>query len=460
MPDYDVAIIGGGPGGYVAAIRARQLGLKTALVEKDRLGGVCLNMGCIPTKALLHNAEVLSLVQRAEEFGISIPDFRVDYRAAFRRSRQVADRLSQGVEFLMKKNGVAWMPGEGFVSAPEIVEVRPDGKKITAKNIILATGSRATSLPGLSFDGQRIINSDHAVMLEELPKSIIIVGAGAIGMEFAVLFHTYGCQVTVLEMLPRIVPYEDEEISFLLEKSLTKQGIRIHTGTRVETVSVKEDKVDVAATAPRGSLALSADKVLIATGRRGNSENLGLEALGVATERGFIKVDEYHRTNVPGIWAIGDVIGPPLLAHKASHEGIVAVEAIAGQNPHPVDRNSIPGCTFTDPPVASIGLTEAQAKEAGYEIKVGRFPFLANGQALARAEHEGLIKIISDAKYGELLGAHMIGPGVGELIHEVALAKKLEGTPLDIGHTIHVHPTLSEALMEAALDAAGQVIHI
>ncbi|MBI2845505.1 MAG: dihydrolipoyl dehydrogenase [Chloroflexi bacterium] len=460
MADFDLAIIGGGPGGYVAAVRARQLGLKIALIEKERLGGICLNLGCIPSKALLHNAEVLSLFQRADEFGISFSDLRFDYRAAYRRSRQVADRLSKGVEFLMKKNGVSVFSGEALLTGASQIEIKPAGEKIKASNIILATGSRAANLPNLSFDGQRIINSDHAVLLEQIPKSMIIVGAGAIGMELGAVFQTYGCQVTVLEMIPQILPLEDPEIAGVLEKSLTKQGLSIHTQTKVETVEIKGDGVQVKATGPQGALSLSAEKVLIAIGRRGNTENLGLEDLGIAVERGFIKIDDMQRTNLPGMWAIGDVAGPPLLAHKASHEGIIAVEAIAGREPHPLDKKSIPSCTYTHPAVASIGITEAQAKEEGREIKVGRFPFVANGHALARAEHEGFIKVISDAKYGELLGAHMIGAGVTEIIHEFALGKKLESTPLEIGRTIHAHPTLSEALMEAALDAEGMVIHI
>lgn len=339
MPDFDLAIIGGGPGGYVAAVRARQLGLKTALVEKERLGGICLNLGCIPSKALLHNAEVLSLFQRAGEFGISFSNLRYDYRAAFRRSRQVADRLSKGVEHLMKKNGVTVFSGEAHLTSPSSLEVRPSGEKITAKNMVIATGSRAANLPGLSFDGQRIINSDHAILLEETPGSMIVVGAGAIGVELGVVFQTYGCRATILEMMPQILPVEDSEIASVLEKSLTRQGLRIHTQTKVEAVEVKPQAVEVKATSPQGPLTLSADKVLVAIGRRGNSENLGLEALGVVVERGFIKVDELQKTNVPGIWAIGDVAGPPLLAHKASHEGIIAVEAMAGQDPHPLDRD-------------------------------------------------------------------------------------------------------------------------
>lgn len=460
MADFDLAIIGGGPGGYVAAVRARQLGLKTALVEKERLGGICLNLGCIPSKALLHNAEVLSLFQRAGEFGVSFTDLHYDYSAAYRRSRQVADRLSKGVEFLMKKNGVTVYSGEAHLTNASEIEIKPSGEKITASNIILATGSRAANLPNLSFDGERIINSDHAVLLQEIPKSLILVGAGAIGVELGAVFQTYGCQVTVLEMMPQILPVEDSEIAGVLEKSLTKQGLRIHTQTKVETIEVKGGGVQVKATSPQGPLTLSAEKVLVAIGRRGNSENLGLEDLGIAVEKGFIKIDGMQRTNVPGVWAIGDVAGPPLLAHKGSHEGIIAVEAIAGREPHALDRRSIPSCTYTHPAVASIGITEAQAKEEGREIKVGRFPFVANGHALARAEHEGLIKVISDAKYGELLGAHMIGPGVTEIIHEFALGKKLESTPLEIGRMVHAHPTLSEALMEAALDAEGMVIHI
>lgn len=460
MPDYDLAIVGSGPGGYVAAIRAAQLGMKTALVERDKLGGICLNWGCIPTKALLRNAELASLLRNnAQEFGISFDNLRIDYLPAMKRSRNVANRLSKGVEFLMKKNAVSVIQGEASLADKNTLRIAPSGETLSAQRFILATGSRPASLPGLEFDGQRIISSDHAVVLESNPAKVVIIGAGAVGVEFAYLFQAYGSEVHVIEMLPHILPQEDEEISILLEKALIKQGIAISTNTRVEKVEKGKAGVRVTASSPNGPVQIEAEVLLMAIGRRGNIENLGLEAMGVVTDRGYVKVDGRLQTNVEGIYAIGDVTGPPLLAHRASHQGIVAVEGMAGMEVEPIDEASIPACTYCQPQVASIGLTEAAAREKGYEVKVGRFPFRANGKALALGDSEGLIKLVVDARYGEILGAHMIGPEVTELIHEIGIAKKLEATALSVGRAIHAHPTLSEALMEAALDAEGRVIH-
>jgi len=467
---YDVVIIGAGPGGYVAAIRAGQLGLRTAVVEKAELGGVCLNWGCIPSKVLLHHAEVVRKFQRARDYGIAVDGWRADYGRAVQRSRRVVNRLVKGVGFLLKKNKVEVIAGEGYVAAADTesfagkrfgVVVRGESEQdLKADNVIVATGSRPRSIPGVEINGERILTSRQAIVLDELPSSIIIIGASAVGVEFAYVFQSYGCQVTLLEMLPQVLPLEDSEVADLLEKSFTRQGMTVHTSTRVESVMADEEGVTVRASSEQGGLELRAEKALVAVGRAPNSEGLGLEALGVKIDRGFIQVDGMMRSNVPGVYAIGDVAGPPLLAHKAMHEGIVAVEHIAGLQPVPVDHSHIPSCTYCQPQVASIGLTEAQAVEQGYEIKVGRFPFRGIGKALAIHDYEGFVKLVVDAQYGEILGAHIIGPEATELIHELALARTAELTPDEIVSTIHAHPTLHEAIGEVALAVDGRAIHI
>ncbi|MDH7487245.1 MAG: dihydrolipoyl dehydrogenase [Anaerolineae bacterium] len=461
---YNLVIIGAGPGGYVAAIRAAQLGLRTAVVEREEVGGVCLNWGCIPTKALLRNAEVISLLERGKEFGFTFDNLQVDFAAAIQRSRQVSQRLVKGVHGLLKKNQVDLVQGEGRLLAPGRVAVEPGGRVLEAPNVILATGARPRSIPGLEIDGQRILSSRHALAREECPQSIIIVGAGAIGVEFAHFYRTYGAQVTLVEMLPAVLPLEDEEISTTLARSLQRRKINVRTGTRTEGATINDDGVavrvrDVSSGAEE---TLSAEVVLVAIGVRPNSENLGLEAAGVQVDRGgFVPVDGFMRTNVPGIYAIGDLTGKLLLAHVASAQGIVAAEHIAGHPTQPIeDYAFMPRCTYCHPQVASLGLTEAQAKERGHEIHVGRFPFQGNGKALGLAEREGFVKIIGDAVTGEILGVHMIGPEVTELLPELALARTLEATAEEVARTVHAHPTLSEAVMEAAHGVEGQPIHL
>ncbi|MCC7352470.1 MAG: dihydrolipoyl dehydrogenase [Anaerolineae bacterium] len=460
---YDVIVIGAGPGGYVAAIRAAQLGLKTAVVEREHLGGICLNWGCIPTKALLRNAEVINLMKRGNEFGITFDaPPKVDYAVAQKRSRQVADRLSKGVGFLLKKNQIEHVTGEGRLRSATTVEVGPGGQVLEAsKGIILATGARARLFPGLQADGQRVLTYHHALAQTTVPKRIVIVGAGPIGVEFAYVFRSYGSEVTVLEMMPRAVPLEDEEVSAELERAMKRQGTQLRAGMKVDGVEVQGEEVKVQATGSAGTETFVADQVLVAVSVQPNSENLGLEAVGVATQKGWIQVDGYLRTNVKGVYAIGDVTGKMALAHVAEHQGIVAAEVIAGHETRPIeDYTFMPRCVYCQPQIASLGLTEAQAKEKGYQIKVGKFPFQPNGKALAMAEREGFVKVIADAKYGEILGVHMIGPEVTELLPEFTLARTWEFTVSEIGHTVHAHPTLSEALMEAALGVEGKSIHI
>jgi dihydrolipoamide dehydrogenase len=460
---YDVIVVGAGPGGYVAAIRAAQLGLKAAVVEREHLGGICLNWGCIPTKALLRNAEIVNLLKRGDEFGISFDTPpKVDYAAAQKRSRQVAERLSKGVGFLLRKNQVDHIAGEGHLRSANTVEVSPGGQVLQAtKGIILATGARPRLFPGLQADGQRVLTYRQALAQTTVPKRIIIVGAGPIGVEFAYIYRAYGSEVTILEMMPRAVPLEDEEISAELEKALKRQGIQLRTGTKVEGVDVSNEGVSVRASGPSGPETFAAEQVLVAVSIQPNSENLGLESVGVATQKGWVQVDGYLRTNIPGIYAIGDLTGKMALAHVASHQGIVAAEHIAGHETRPLeDYTFMPRCVYCQPQIASLGLTEAQAKEKGHQIKVGRFPFQANGKALGLAEREGFVKVIADAKYGEILGVHMIGPEVTELLPEFTLARSWEFTVNEIAHTVHAHPTLSEALMEAALAVEGLSIHI
>jgi dihydrolipoamide dehydrogenase len=463
---FDVIVIGGGPGGYVAAIRAAQLGRKVAVVEREALGGVCLNWGCIPTKALLRNAEVINLLGQGGDYGFKIENLTVDYAPAQKRSRQVSDRLVKGVGFLFRKNNITHVAGAGELVGPKQVKVTPSGQILEAKNIIIATGARARSLPGMVVDGKRIITSREALELTVVPKRLVVVGAGAIGMEFAYLFRSYGAEVTVIEMLPHVLPLEDDETAAEVAKAFKRRGIAMLVNTRTEAVDVGDAGVTVRVK-DQGSgqeQAIPADVVMVAIGVAPNSEGIGLETAGVATDkRGFIVVDEYLRTNVPGIYAIGDVTGKLLLAHVASAQGIVAAEHSAGHETRPIrdaDYIFMPRATYCHPQVASLGYTEAQAKEKGYEVKIGKFPFIANGKALGLNERDGFVKIIADAKYGEILGAHLVGPEVTELLPELALAHTWELTTEEIARTVHAHPTLSEALMEAAHGVEGQAIHI
>ncbi len=463
---YDIVVIGGGPGGYVAAIRAAQLGQKVAVVEREALGGVCLNWGCIPTKSLLRNAEVINLLGQGSDFGFKIDNLVVDYASAQKRSRQVSDRLVRGIGFLFRKNNVTHVAGTGTLVGPKQVRVEPSGQVLEAENIVVATGARARSLPGMKVDGQRIITSREALELTVVPKRLVVVGAGAIGMEFAYLFRSYGADVTVIEMLPHLLPLEDEETAAEVAKAFKRQGIRTLVNTRTESVEATDSgvRLRVVDQATGQEESMEAEVVLVAIGVAPNSEGIGLEAAGVAVDkRGFIVVDEYLRTNVPGIYAIGDVTGKLLLAHVASAQGIVAAEHIAGHDTRPIregDYVFMPRATYCHPQVASIGYTEAQAREKGFEIKVGKFPFIANGKALGLGERDGFVKIIADARYGEILGAHMVGPEVTELLPELVLAHTWELTTEEIARTVHAHPTLAEVLMEAAHAVTGQAIHI
>lgn len=460
---FDLVVLGGGPGGYTAAIRAAQLGLTTGIIEADRLGGVCLNWGCIPTKALLKNAEILHQFKKASQWGITYDNLRFDFGKVIKRSRDIADKISKGVEFLMRKNKIDYMPGYGTLSGEGTIEVKPKSGmpyEVKAKHIIIATGAHARTLPGVTIDRKRIITSTEAMTLSEQPRSLIVIGAGAIGIEFAYFYNALGTNVTVVEMMPTILPVEDRELTKELEKSLQKQGIEILTGTKVEAVTSLTDHVKVVVNGTEGKKELKADIALMAIGVEGNLEGFGLQKLGVAIERGHIQVDKDYRTNVPGLYAIGDVIGPPWLAHVASAEGIHCVEAIKGLHPEPIDYSTIPGCTYCQPQIASVGLTEEKARAEGYEVKIGKFPFRPLGKAIAVGETEGMVKLIFDAKYGELLGAHIMGSEATELIAELALAKKLEATGKSLFHTVHAHPTLSEAVMEAAAAAYGEAINI
>jgi len=462
---FDLAVIGAGPGGYVAAIRAAQLGMRVTLIERDRLGGICLNWGCIPTKALLQNSLVLSLFRRAEEFGIHVENLRADFGHAVRRSRQAAERLSKGVEYLMKKNKVAVCMGEArFTSANELEITDGAGKTveaIRAERVLLATGSRPRMLPGLRADGKIVLTSTEAMLLPQAPASMIIIGGGAVGVEFADIYHAYGTAVTVVEMLPTILPQEDAEIAGLLNRSLGRRGVRIMTGTKVEEVVVEGEGAKVRVSTDGKTEELAAETVLVAVGRAANSEVGGLNELGVAKDRGFVAVNQWMEANVPGIYAIGDVVGGPLLAHKASHEGIVAVEKIAKLNGvAPIDPLKIPSCTYCHPQVASIGLTEARARAEGYAINIGRFPFTASGMAIALGETEGMVKVISDAKQRRILGVHIFGAEATELIGEAGLALSMRATPEEVARSIHAHPTRSEAMGEAALAALGRAIHL
>ncbi|WP_321390534.1 dihydrolipoyl dehydrogenase [Emcibacter sp.] len=456
--EYDIVVIGGGPGGYVSAIRAAQLGLKTAVVEREHLGGICLNWGCIPTKALLRTAEISHLLKELPAHGFTAGELSFDLATAIGRSRKVAGQLSGGVRGLLKKNKVTVIEGEGRLTGPG--EVSIGREKITARHIIIATGARARELPHLAADGDLIWTYRHALSPKRMPKKLLVIGSGAIGMEFASFYQDVGAEVTVVEALPRILPNEDEAISALAEKIFSRRGISLHRGTEVAALEKKKNNVTARLKTPEGEVKKEFDTVLLAIGIVGNIENLGLETAGVKTDRGHIVTDPYGRTNIDGIYAIGDVAGPPWLAHKASHEGVICVEKIAGHSPRPLKADLIPSCTYSRPQVASIGLTEQAAREKGHEVRIGEFPFVGNGKAVALGETDGLIKTIFDAGSGELLGAHLIGPDVTELVQGFVLARKLEATEEDLMETVFAHPTLSEAMHESVLAAYERAIHL
>jgi dihydrolipoamide dehydrogenase len=468
---FDVIIIGSGPGGYVTAIRAAQLGFKTAIVERDYLGGICLNWGCIPTKALLRSAEVFHMLQHAKDYGLSAEKVTYDPKAVVERSRKVAGRLNAGVTFLMKKNKISVIWGDAALEAGGKVRVStskteaPKGAlgagTYQAKHIIVATGARPRALPGIEPDKKLVWTYFEAMVPAAIPKSLLVIGSGAIGIEFASFYRTLGAEVTVVEVLPQILPVEDAEIAAFARKQFEKQGMKIMTGAKVTKLDKKADSVTATIDDGKGGTqTLTVERVISAVGVVGNVENLGLEQLGVKVEKGTIVADGFGKTNVPGLYAIGDVAGPPMLAHKAEHEGVVCIEAIKGLHPHPLDKLKIPGCTYCQPQVASVGLTEQKAKEQGREIKVGRFPFVGNGKAIALGEDQGLVKTIFDAKTGQLLGAHMVGAEVTELIQGFVIAMQLETTEEDLMHTVFPHPTLSEMMHESVLDAFGRAIHV
>lgn len=463
MAQYDVIVLGSGPGGYVTAIRASQLGMKTAIVEKENLGGICLNWGCIPTKALLKSAQVYEYIKHAKDYGIEVGEAQANFEAVIKRSRGVADGMSKGVQFLMKKNKIDIIYGFGKVKAGKKVEVTDaEGKKseLEGKHVIIATGARARQLPNVPIDGNKVIEYRKAMSLEKQPESLLVIGSGAIGVEFAYVYASMGTKVTIVEFLPNIVPVEDEDISKELAKAYKKAGIEIYTNSSVEKVDTSGNGCVSTVKTPNGEIKIETDLVLSAAGIVANIENIGLEEVGIATDRGKITVNQWSETNVPGYYAIGDVAPGPALAHKASAEGIICVEKIAGHHPQPIDYKNIPGCTYCTPEIASVGYTEKAAKEAGYEIKVGKFPFSASGKAKAAGTPEGFVKVIFDAKYGEWLGCHMIGANVTEMIAEAVVARKLETTGMEIIKSVHPHPTMSEAIMEAAAAAYGEVIHL
>jgi len=460
---FDVVVVGTGPGGYVSAIRCAQLGLSVATVEDDRPGGVCLNWGCIPTKSLLRNAEVVHIFERAQEFGITVGAWKADYAQAVQRSRRVADRMAKGVEFLFRKNKITLFLGRGTLKSPRVVEVAgKDGAQTleARRAVILATGSEPRSLPGVSIDEKRIISSTGAVTAESRPATLAVIGAGAVGIEFADVYAAYGTSVTVLEALPRVLPIEDEEASAQINRLFTRRGITIRTGVKVKSVTPGASGVSLDVEAEGKTETLTADQVLMAVGRAAKTRGLGIEALSIATERGFVTVSPMMETSVKGIYAIGDMAGHQMLAHKAMAEGVVAAEAIAGRSPAPVDYGNVPACTYCRPQVASIGVTEAAARAGGREIAVGKFPFTASGKAVALGETDGFVKVVADKTTGEILGVHIVGPEATEMIHEFAVGRTLEATLEEMIHTIHAHPTLSEASLEATLAALGHAIHI
>ncbi len=458
MSKYDIIVLGSGPGGYVTAIRASQLGFKTAIVEKESLGGVCLNWGCIPTKALLKSAQVFEYLKHAEDYGLKVEGADKDFEAVVKRSRDVADGMSKGVQFLMKKNKIDVIEGYGKLKTGKKIDV--DGKEYSADNIIIATGAHSRELPNLKQDGKKVIGYREAMTLPKQPKSMIVVGSGAIGVEFASFYNSMGTDVTVVEFLPTLVPLEDEEVSKQFERSLKKAGIKVMTSSSVEAVDTSGDGVVATVKTKKGEEKLEADIVLSAVGIKTNIENIGLEDVGIITDKDKIVVNDWYQTNMPGYYAIGDVTHGPALAHVASAEGIICVEKIKGVHVEKLDYGNIPGCTYASPEIASVGMTEKQAKEAGYELKIGKFPFSASGKASAAGNKDGFIKVIFDAKYGEWLGCHMIGAGVTDMIAEAVLGRKLETTGHEVLKAIHPHPTMSEAVMEAVADAYDEVIHL
>ncbi len=460
---YDLLVIGSGPGGYVAAIRASQLGMKVGVVERAEIGGICLNWGCIPTKALLKSANVFEYINHAEDYGIKVKGADADFGSVIKRSRDVAGGMSKGIQFLFKKNKIDQIAGFGKLKSGKTVEVKAEDGSVSdysAENIIIATGGRSRELPNLPIDGKKIIGYREAMSLEKQPKSMVIVGSGAIGVEFAYFYHSLGTEVTIVEYMPNIVPVEDEDVSKQLARTFKKKGMKIMTDSEVTQVDTKGKTCKVTVKTKKGEEQLECDVVLSAVGVSTNIEGIGLEDVGVATDKGKVLVDDYYRTNIPGVHAIGDIVHGPALAHVASAEGIICVEKMAGQSPEPLDYNNIPGCTYCSPEIASVGYTEKAAKEAGYEIKVGKFPFSASGKAKAAGAPDGFVKVIFDAKYGEWLGCHMIGYNVTEMIAEAVAARKLETTGHEIIKTVHPHPTMSEAVMEAAAAAYDEVIHL
>ena len=462
--NYDIIVVGSGPGGYVTAIRASQLGLKTAIVERESLGGICLNWGCIPTKALLKSANVFEYLSHASDYGINVKEASADFGAMIQRSRDVASGMSNGIQFLMKKNKIDVLKGNGVIKAGKVVSVTDEAGTTTdytaTKGLIIATGARSRVLPNLPQDGEKIIGYRQAMTLPTQPKKLVVVGSGAIGIEFAYFYNALGTEVTVVEYLPNIVPVEDEDVSKQLEKSFKKAGVNIMTNASVESVDTSGKGCVVTVKTAKGEEKIECDVVLSAVGIQANIENIGLEEVGIVVDKGRILVNDYYQTNIPGYYAIGDVVPGPALAHVASAEGIICVEKIAGHHPEPLDYGNIPGCTYCSPEIASVGMTEKAAKEAGYEIKVGKFPFSASGKASAAGAKDGFVKLIFDAKYGELLGGHMIGANVTEMVAELVAVRKLETTGEELIKTVHPHPTMSEAIMEAAAAAYGEVIHL
>lgn len=462
--NYDIIVVGSGPGGYVTAIRASQLGLKTAIVERESLGGICLNWGCIPTKALLKSANVFEYLSHASDYGINVKEASADFGAMIKRSRDVASGMSNGIQFLMKKNKIDVLKGNGVIKAGKVVSVTDEAGTTTdytaTKGLIIATGARSRVLPNLPQDGEKIIGYRQAMTLPTQPKKLVVVGSGAIGIEFAYFYNAIGTEVTVVEYLPNIVPVEDEDVSKQLEKSFKKAGVNIMTNASVESVDTSGKGCVVTVKTAKGEEKIECDVVLSAVGIQANIENIGLEEVGIVVDKGRILVNDYYQTNIPGYYAIGDVVPGPALAHVASAEGIICVEKIAGHHPEPLDYGNIPGCTYCSPEIASVGMTEKAAKEAGYDIKVGKFPFSASGKASAAGAKDGFVKLIFDAKYGELLGGHMIGANVTEMVAELVAVRKLETTGEELIKTVHPHPTMSEAIMEAAAAAYGEVIHL